>query len=99
MSDWYIYLIRTGDGSLYTGITTDVERRFAEHRKHGPRGSRYLRGRGPLAIVYRARIGDRSKALRAERRLKRLPKQTKETIVRSRPTVEELIGQLGLDAP
>jgi len=98
MKDWHVYLIRTGDGSLYTGITINVERRLSEHRQEGARGSRYLRGRGPLEVVYSGCVGDRGLALRAEGRLKRLSKDRKEAIVSERPTGEQLIAQLGLEA-
>ncbi|MBT8330889.1 MAG: GIY-YIG nuclease family protein, partial [Deltaproteobacteria bacterium] len=47
--NWYVYMLRCCDGSLYTGIATDVERRFAEHQSNS--GAKYLRGRGPLALV------------------------------------------------
>ncbi|TMQ51857.1 MAG: GIY-YIG nuclease family protein, partial [Candidatus Eisenbacteria bacterium] len=47
---WHVYIVRTRDGTLYTGITIDVERRLAEHRADGGRGARYLRGRQPLEI-------------------------------------------------
>jgi len=46
MENWYVYMIRCGSGAIYTGITTNVDRRFAEHQTSGPRAARYLRGRG-----------------------------------------------------
>jgi putative endonuclease len=74
MSDscWSVYTIRCGDGSLFTGITTDVERRFGEHVGQGPKAAKYLRGRLPLEIVYRKQIGSRSEAGKEELRIKRL---------------------------
>jgi len=48
MSDWYLYIVRCRDGTLYTGISTDVDRRLAEHRQGGNAGARYLKGRAPL---------------------------------------------------
>lgn len=57
-----VYILRCGDGSLYTGIATDVERRFGEHVSQGPKTAKYLRGRLPLEIVYRREIGSRSEA-------------------------------------
>jgi putative endonuclease len=59
---WSVYIIRCGDGSLYTGIATDVERRFGEHVSQGPKTAKYLRGRLPLEIVYRREIGSRFEA-------------------------------------
>ncbi len=83
METWSLYLVRCGDGSLYTGIATDVARRFAEHQSG--KGARYLRGRGPLELVYRHPVGNRSEALQLEHRVKRLSKQQKEHLVQ-RPT-------------
>jgi predicted GIY-YIG superfamily endonuclease len=53
MGEWSVYLIRAAGDVLYTGIATDVDRRIEEHRTG--RGSKYLRGRGPLVLVYRRR--------------------------------------------
>jgi len=79
---WYLYLIRTASGSLYTGITTDVERRFAEHQAGAPKGARSLRGKGPLVLVFSAPAGDRSRASSLEWRIKRWPRARKEALVR-----------------
>ncbi len=79
MSDWYLYLIRTRNGSLYTGITTDVTRRITEHRQN--KGSKYLRGRGPLRLVFKAKIGSQSAASKIEAKVKRLSKAGKEALV------------------
>ncbi len=79
---WSVYIIRCGDGSLYTGITTDVERRFEEHAGGGPKAAKYLRGRGPLALVYRREVGSRSEALIEERRVKGLKRSDKEALLR-----------------
>lgn len=96
MSSWHLYLIRARNGSLYAGIAVDVARRFAEHQAGGARCARYLRGRGPLQLVYAQEIGDRSLALRTESRVKSLPKVKKEEIVRSNPSGEDLIAKLGI---
>ncbi len=79
MSHWQLYLVRCADGSLYTGIATDVDRRFNEHQTG--KGAKYLRGRGPLTLVYRTPAGDRAQALRLEYRVKRLPRCEKERLV------------------
>jgi len=89
-TDWHIYLVRSADGKLYTGISTDVERRFAEHGSDSGRGARALRGKGPLQLVYHDRVGDRSLAQRLEYRLKRLPKASKEQIVSAATPATEL---------
>ena len=81
MSNWFLYLIRFGGGELYTGITTDVARRLDEHRAGGRKGAKCLRGKGPLELVFQQEIGARSAALKAERRVKRLPKAAKEQLV------------------
>ncbi|MCB1790708.1 MAG: GIY-YIG nuclease family protein [Gammaproteobacteria bacterium] len=76
---WYLYLVRCHDGSLYTGISTDVDRRLSMHA--GNRGARRLRGRGPLHLVYARAIGDRSLASRIEYRVKRLSREDKERLI------------------
>ena len=73
--NWYVYIIRCGDGTLYTGITDDVERRFAAHQ--AGRGAKYTRGRGPLELVYTEEVPDKSAALKREIQLKRLPREKK----------------------
>ncbi|QTN32753.1 GIY-YIG nuclease family protein [Akkermansiaceae bacterium] len=80
-STWSVYIIRCGDGSLYTGIATDVERRFSEHLSQGPKAARYLRGRLPLEIVYRREVGNRSEASKEELRIKRLGAKAKHALV------------------
>ena len=73
---WYVYIIRASDESLYTGITTDVQRRFDEHCGT-QKGARYFRGRQPLEVVYRENHPDRSSALRREADIKKLPRNQK----------------------
>lgn len=72
MADWFLYLIGCGDGSLYTGVTTNVARRLAEHTAGGPKAAKYLRGRGPLTLAYSVRVGEKSAALSLERWVKTL---------------------------
>lgn len=69
--NWQLYIILCSDDSLYTGITTDVARRFAQHRDGT--GARYFRGRRPLRLVYLETGHDRSSASRREREVKGLP--------------------------
>lgn len=76
---WYVYMLRCGDGTLYTGVTDDVERRLAAHR--AGKGAKYTRGRGPLELVYTEEVPDKSAALRREYQIKRLPKQKKEGLI------------------
>jgi len=77
---WHLYLVRCNDGSLYTGISTDVQRRFDAHQQN--RGARRLRGRGPLQLVYSHPVGDHGPALRMEHLVKKLSKVEKEKLVR-----------------
>ena len=81
MSDWYLYFIRCRDDTLYTGISADVDRRFAQHQSEGYAGSRYLKGRGPLSLVFQEKLGSKSLALKAERRVKRMSKASKEKLI------------------
>ncbi len=75
--DWFIYFVRCRDGALYTGIATDVDRRFAEHEAGGARAARFLRGRAPLTLLASAAVGTRSRALRLEARVKKLSRPRK----------------------
>jgi putative endonuclease len=79
---WTVYVLRCRDGSLYTGITTDLRRRLAAHR--AGRGARYTRARLPVRLVYREPIGTRAAALRREAAIKRLPRPAKLSLVSSR---------------
>ena len=78
---WYVYMLRCGDGTLYTGITDNVERRLAAHR--AGKGAKYTRGRGPLELVYQERVPDKSAALRREAAIKRLRRGEKERLIES----------------
>lgn len=96
MNDSYhLYMIRTARGSLYTGITTDVPRRFAEHQAGPPRGARALWGKGPLQLVYQQPVGDRARASRLEWRVKRWTRQHKEALIRG----ERDLPDCGLEIP
>lgn len=81
MSDWFVYVLRCGDGSLYTGITTDVARRMAEHASGGPRAAKYLRGRAPLKLALSFSVDGKSAALSMERWIKAQSKSRKEEII------------------
>jgi putative endonuclease len=96
VTTWSIYLLRCADGSLYTGIATDVSRRLTEHAE-SEKGAKYLRGRGPLELVFRQEIGDRGLALKVEHRIKRLPKADKEDPGRLAGRIDELMKQMSPD--
>ena len=76
---WYLYILRCGDGTLYTGITTDVEGRLAQHRSG--KGAKYTRGRGPLEVVYTEECENHSAALKRELAVKALPREEKEKMI------------------
>ena len=78
-SVWYLYIIRCGHGELYTGITVDVEKRFAAHCSG--KGAKYTRGRGPLTLVYKEQCGNHSDALRRELQVKALARDKKEMLI------------------
>lgn len=82
MTIWFVYLIRCADNSLYTGITTDVERRVETHR--AGKGAKYLKTRRPFKLVFSAPVGDRSQASKLEYAIKQLPKRQKEAIVQGK---------------
>jgi putative endonuclease len=87
-----IYLVCCRDGTLYTGIATDVARRLAEHEGSG-KGAKYLRGRGPLTLVFERRIGDRGLAQRIESRVKRLPRRDKADIHRLGSLIDAFLAE------
>lgn len=80
-SNWFVYMVRTASGALYTGITTDVPRRFGEHQAGAPKGARSLRGKGPLELAFYSPAGDRSRASKLEWHIKQWPRQRKEALV------------------
>ena len=75
---WWVYILRCGDGTLYTGITDDLSRRLAAHR--AGKGAKYTRGRGPLAVAYLEEQPDRSAASKREWAIKRLARAEKEAL-------------------
>jgi predicted GIY-YIG superfamily endonuclease len=79
VSIWSLYVLRCGDGSLYTGIAVDVAQRLAAHA--AGRGARYTRGRGPLTLAAKTRCRDRSVALRAEHAFKQLTRAEKDAVL------------------
>lgn len=79
MQLWWLYVVRSADGSLYTGISTNPTGRLDQHETG--RGAKALRGRGPLQLVAQCQVGNRSVASRAEYAFKRLTKVEKEAIL------------------
>lgn len=78
-ADWTVYMILCSDRSLYTGITTDVNRRFAQHASG--RGAKYFRGRSPQTLVYRETGHDRASASRREAAIKRMSVKEKRQLI------------------
>ena len=76
---WTVYILRCGDGSLYTGCTNDLPRRLAAHQRG--KGAKYTRSRPPVALVYREAAADKSAALRREAAIKRLPRAKKLALI------------------
>lgn len=89
MTNWNIYLVRCRNNTLYTGIATDVARRFQQHAS-GKGGARYLRGRGPLELVFQQPVGNRSTASRIEHRVRKLPRKIKNDL----PSLTALIDRM-----
>jgi len=79
---WYVYIIQATDGSLYTGITTDIQRRFNEHLS-GKQGAKYFQGRTPQKIVYVEDGHNRSSASKREAEIKKLRREHKLQLVDS----------------
>ncbi|WP_241154330.1 GIY-YIG nuclease family protein [Staphylospora marina] len=80
MRPYTVYILKCGDGSLYTGITTDLEARLKSHRKG--KGARYTRGRLPVEPVYAETVENRSAALKRELEIKRMSRRQKLELIR-----------------
>lgn len=86
--DWHLYILRTADNRLYTGITTCIERRFKQHQSGS--GAKALRNAGELILVYQIKTAGHSEALKMEYRIKQLTKAKKEKLVKDQPSIEQL---------
>ena len=81
-ANWSVYILRCADGSLYTGIATDVSRRLREHNGEIAGGARYTRSRRPVQVVYAEPAEDRSAAARREAHIKSLTRRQKDRLIR-----------------
>lgn len=81
LSSWQVYIARCADGTLYTGIARDVEKRIAEHNAGKSAGANYTRARRPVVLVYREAAADRSAASRREYRIKQLSRAEKLALI------------------
>ena len=86
MGFWYVYIVRCKDNTLYTGITTNLERRLLEHNS-GPKGARYTRARRPVALVYCEQVASRSVATSRESHIKKLKISQKGQLVAKQETI------------
>ena len=82
MEEWLVYVIRASDDTLYTGITTDIVRRWQQHCS-GVGGARYFRGRKPKQLVYLESGHDRASASRREAAIKKLTRRQKQALLKS----------------
>lgn len=88
-TQWYVYILRCGDGSLYTGITTDPQRRLRQHRGEIKGGAKYTRARLPIQMVWLESQFDRASATRREIEIKRLKSASKEQLLSNFERAEE----------
>ena len=79
-SDWFVYILRCGDGSLYTGITTDLQRRLEEHNDR-KQGARYTRARRPVELLWFEQLDSRSGAATREAEIKKLDRRQKIQVI------------------
>lgn len=77
--EYWVYILRCGDGTLYTGIAKDVDARAAQHNRG--EGAKYTRSRRPVTVCYRERLENRSAALRREAAIKRLSRAEKLALI------------------
>ena len=80
---WNVYMVRCSDGTLYTGITNDLEKRIEAHNS-GKDGARYTRSRRPVTLVYSEQVESKSAAARLEYQIKKLPRLKKKELVEDR---------------
>lgn len=77
---WYVYIIKCSDGSLYTGVTTDIKRRIDEH--NAKKAARYTQGRTPVTLAYNEKRPNRSEALKREAEIKSWPRNKKLSLIK-----------------
>ena len=88
-SDWYVYMVRCRDGSLYTGIAKSPGKRVEEHNNDNQLGAKYTRARRPVKLVYQEVFASRSLATKRECEIKRFTKQQKESLVTAGENLEK----------
>ena len=85
---YHVYIVQCADGTLYTGIATDVARRLAEHNGDKPKGARYTSSRRPVRLAYQATFANRSEATREEIRIKQLTRAEKVALMAATQAAE-----------
>ena len=96
---WVLYIIQTAKGSLYTGITVDLHRRFNEHQAQSTKTAKALRGKAPLTLMYCAQLQNHGDALRAEMWVKKQRRSDKLTLIAHKqalPFEHELVNHLNI---
>ena len=78
MKDWFVYIVECRDGTLYTGITDNVETRIKAH--NAGKGAKYTRGRGPVKLVYSENNATKGEALKRELDIKRMSREAKKKL-------------------
>ena len=76
MNKWFVYIVECADGTLYTGITTDIDRRLLEHN-YGSRSAKYTRSRRPVKLIWYIEVENRSQASKKEARIKKMTRANK----------------------
>jgi len=94
ISSWNLYVIRCSNRSLYTGISTDVKRRFEEHNSNSAKSAKYLKGKGPLQLVYQKKLTTRSIATKCEIAFKKLSKKNKEFFLLNQSNIDKMFDKL-----
>jgi putative endonuclease len=94
---WYVYMLRCGDDSLYTGVTLDISKRYDEHRLG--KGARYTRARKVVELVYWVALDSKSRAYQTEYRIKQLARAGKELIVARQWEQQDLLAYLKMEDP
>lgn len=84
--EFYTYIVRCSDGTLYTGLTNNLEKRLKEHNGILKGGAKYTRSKSPVTLVYTEECDSKSSALRREYVLKKLTRQQKESLISSAPS-------------
>ncbi|NLQ16885.1 GIY-YIG nuclease family protein [Marinomonas sp. M1K-6] len=90
-NEWSLYMIKTRLNTLYTGISTNVERRFKEHSGGSKRAARYLKGKGPLELVWQQTVGSKSQALVLEGQIKKLNRRQKLSLIEGGIVLKSLL--------